>query len=108
MDKAATAGPAELAWIPVLEDLEADLTGLRNCSLDSEELFSLPTTWEPPVNIGPLPSSLKGRAQAVFEQMQELSVLLKGRSNEIARQLRAVDSVPRVETNTSLYIDMVG
>ena len=108
MDRLPTAEAAELAWIAVLEALEADMAALCRYTADSEGLFELPTGWEPPANVGPLPASLKLRAQSVFQQMQELSVLLKGRSNEIARQLRAVDSVPRVETTTSLYIDMVG
>lgn len=108
MDKSAADSAAELAWIPVLEALEADLGGLQKCSLDSEELFGLTTAWEPPANVGPLPASLKDRAQAIFEHMQELSLVLKERRDETARQLRAVDSVPRVETGTSLYIDVVG
>lgn len=108
MDRGPAVGGAELAWIPVLEALEADMAKLRRCALDSEELFDLPTGWEPPASIGPLPTSLKSRAEAVFGLMQELFVVLKDRRDETARQLRAVDLVPRVETTTSLYIDMVG
>lgn len=108
MDRLATTKAAELAWICVLEALEADMAAMRRYTADSEGLFELPTGWEPSANIGPLPASLKARAQAVFEQMQELTVLLRDRRNETARQLRALDSVPRVESGTSLYIDVVG
>lgn len=103
---AAQAG--EQTWVAVLEDLEADMAGLRSYTADSGRLFDLPTGWEPPVGIGPLPASLKDRAQEVFEQMQEMSGMLTERRDETARQLRAVDSVPRVESGTSLYIDVVG
>lgn len=108
LDKGVAPNDAELAWILVLDDMEVDLAGLRRFTLDSEELFELPTSWEPPVSAGPLPASLQVRAQAIFEQMQELSVVLKSRRDETARQMRAVESVPRVETGTSLYIDVVG
>lgn len=92
----------------MLESLETDLAGLSSYAHDNEGLFDLPTGWEPPLSAGPLPASLRGRAQAVFEQMQEMSGMLTERRDETARQLRAVDSVPRVESGTSLYIDVVG
>lgn len=97
-----------MAWISVLEGLEADMAGLYSYAADSGALFELPTGWETPANIDPLPASLKDRAQAVFAQMQEMSGMLTARRDETARQLRAVDSVPRVESGTSLYIDVVG
>lgn len=88
--------------------MEDDLARLRRCALDSEELFELPTSWSPPEDVGPLPSSLGPRAQAIFMEMQELAVVLKDRRDETARQLRAVDSVPRSMNNTSVYLDLVG
>lgn len=81
---------------------------LRRCALDSEELFELPTSWSPPEDVGPLPSSLAPRAQAIFMEMQELAVVLKDRRDETARQLRAVDSIPRSMSSTSVYLDLVG
>lgn len=108
MVRQPTGEAAELAWTAVLEELEADMAGLRSCTADNGRLLDLPTGWEPPVGIGPLPASLKMRAQSVFEQMQEISGMLTERRDETARQMRAVDSVPRVETGTSLYIDVVG
>ncbi|MFJ6417476.1 hypothetical protein [Paeniglutamicibacter sp. NPDC091659] len=98
----------EESWVAVLEQMEADLAQLRRCTLDSEELFELPTSWDPPEDAGPLPLSLAPRAQAVFTEMQELAVVLKGRLDETARQLRAIDSVPRSETPTAVYLDLIG
>lgn len=92
----------------MLERLEADMAGLRRYAADSEVLFDLPTGWDPPEAFGPLPASLTDRAQAVFAQIREMSEMLTSRRDETARQMRAVDSVPRVETGTSLYIDVVG
>lgn len=108
MARLPAAQAVEQTWTAVLENLEADMAGLRNYTAEGGGLFELPAGWEPPVGIGPLPASLKDRAQAVFEQMQEISGMLTERRDETARQLRAVDSVPRVESGTSLYIDVVG
>ncbi|MFF5791560.1 hypothetical protein ACFY5D_05885 [Paeniglutamicibacter sp. NPDC012692] len=104
----ATLSTAEEAWVEVLEQMEDELARLRRCALDSEELFELPTSWSPPENVGPLPEALAPRAQAVFTEMQELSVVLKDRRDETARQLRAIDSVPRSGSPTAVYIDLLG
>ena len=108
LDRLPATESAEAAWSLVLEGLEADLAGLYRYAADSEVLFELPTGWEAPAAIGPLPESLNERAQAVFGQMQQMSAMLAERRDETARQMRAVDSVPRVETDTSLYLDVVG
>lgn len=92
----------------MLEALEADMAGLRRFTADHEVLFELPTGWTAPANIGLMPATLKNRAQAVFGQMQELARMLTERRDETARQLRVVDSVPRYESPTSLYLDVEG
>ena len=104
----STSGSIEEPWLAVLEQMEDDLARLRRCALDSEELFELPTSWSPPDVAGPLPESLALRAQAVFTEIQELAAILKGRRDETARQLRAIDSVPRSLGPTAVYLDLVG
>lgn len=108
LDKLHTLEATEHAWKGVLDVLEAEIAGLRRFASDSGVLFELPTEWEQPTNIGRLPATLQDRAQAVFGQMQDLAGMLTERRDETARQLRAVDSIPRYESPTSLYLDVEG
>ncbi|MGL3805138.1 hypothetical protein ACSYDW_03495 [Paeniglutamicibacter sp. R2-26] len=108
MAEDAASGASDAAWTTVLDQMEGDVARLRRCALDSEELFELPSSWSPPENVGPLPAALGLRARALFAEMQELSAVLKERRDETARQLRAIDSVPRSGTQGAVYIDLLG
>ena len=108
MAEAAPSGASDTAWIAVLDQMEGDMARLRRSAQDSEELFELPTGWSPPEDVGPLPAALGPRARVLFAEMQELSALLKDRRDETARQLRAIDSVPRSGSQGAVYIDLLG
>jgi hypothetical protein len=82
---------------------------LRESCADDTSLFELPdTSWSPPAGLGELPPELAPRARALLEEMDSLTPVLGERRDEAARQLRAVSSVPRDSSVTSVYLDSVG
>lgn len=96
-------------WVRVLDELEDQLAGLRDCAPDEALQRELPaTSWHPPAGIGDLPSALAPRATLLLEAMETLKPVLEQRRDEAARQLRAVTSVPREAGATSIYLDSVG
>ena len=96
-------------WVRVLDELEEQLAKLRDCGTDDERLLEMPSApWRPPANIGQLPAALAPRAMALSAAMEALAPELRQRRDETARQLRAVESVPREDRLTSVYLDSVG
>lgn len=96
-------------WVRVLDELEEQLAKLRDCGTDEERLLEMPSApWQQPVNIGVLPVALAPRAAALMADMEALAPDLRQRRDETARQLRAVESVPREAQPTSVYLDSVG
>lgn len=82
---------------------------LRESCADDASLLELPhTSWNPPAGMGELPLELAPRARALLAEMDSLTPVLGERRAEAARQLRAVSSVPRDSTVTSVYLDSVG
>lgn len=97
------------AWLVVLDDLSDQLGLLRACVHDDTRLMELPDTpWMAPVALGPLPDVLAPRAAALVDEMDVLRAGLLTRREETSRQLRAVESVPRDTSPTSVYLDSVG
>lgn len=93
-------------WILVLDELAGQLARLRG---DDSSLLELSNTpWPPPVGLGDLPADLAPRAAALIEEMDALRPLLVQRGEATMKQLRAVESVPRETSMTSVYLDSVG
>ncbi|MFL4473885.1 hypothetical protein ACIPVK_07805 [Paeniglutamicibacter sp. MACA_103] len=66
------------------------------------------TSWQAPVARGPLPVEFEVRAAVLVEEMKVLQAVLRRRREDIAKQLRAVGTVPRDVSQTSVYLDSVG
>ncbi|MDQ0094648.1 hypothetical protein [Paeniglutamicibacter psychrophenolicus] len=101
--------PVSSDWVRVLDELEEHLARLRDCGNDDERLLEMRSAlWRPPANIGQLPAALAPRATALNAAMEALVPEIRQRRDETARQLRAVESVPREDRLTSVYLDSVG
>jgi hypothetical protein len=72
-------GPA-VAWVAVLDALEADLDALE-ASFDAGDLLEV-RPWSPPSDLGPLPLDLRDRAGDLLARSRDLSDEIRDASAE--------------------------
>jgi hypothetical protein len=88
-------------WTRLLDDLERSLaTG--GASDES-------TGWRPPSGLSPLPSELRGRAEALLAAQTEAIAALRTEQNSAARHLAALKTVPPGRDGSRpVYLDTNG
>lgn len=96
-------------WERFLAQLTAEICILREAAADEAALLAvLNHPWSVPEGLGAIPEHLAPRAVMLLDEMSALEVKLTQRREEIARQMRAVESVPRASGVTSIYLDSIG
>lgn len=96
-------------WDQLLDELEARSARLAAALHVDAQLVDLDiAAWKSPESGMPLPARLRQRAAEVLGQLGELIDAYARRKNDIAAQLRAVDSVPRPPADAAVYLDAVG
>lgn len=101
--------PNIVRWERFLAQLTAEICILREAAADEAALLAvLNHAWSVPEGLGTIPEHLAPRAVMLLDEMSALEVKLTQRREEIARQIRAVESVPRVSGVTSIYLDSIG
>lgn len=96
-------------WDQLLDELEAGCARLAAALHMDAQLVDLEiVAWRAPQSGAPVPARLRQRAAEVLGQLDELIDAYARRKNDIAAQLRAVDSVPRAQPDTAIYLDAVG
>lgn len=106
---AEVLAPPCRTWDELLDELEARCARLAAALHVDAHLVDLEiAAWKAPESGMPLPARLRQRAAEVLGQLGELIDAYTRRKNDIAAQLRAVDSVPRQQVDAAVYLDAVG
>lgn len=77
-------------WVQVLDEFEAEMTHARTASPDD---IVAPRPFQPPTHLGPLPESLRERAEALLRTLDETTAVVSQaitsarRSASVANQM---------------------
>jgi len=96
------------AWETALDRIELDLIRAER-SVDSPALLGELTTWHQPDDYGPIPSSLRPRAEDILARQREVLRVLGGRLGRTAQRQAVVDDVTSVSTGSpagAVYVDV--
>ncbi|MGO4296681.1 hypothetical protein [Glutamicibacter sp. MCAF14] len=93
-------------WEEYLDELEARYARMAAELLFDDLLLEYePEIWIPPTHLGQLPVQLAARVRELLVQQGDLAAAHERRRNAVARQWRAVASVPRPEECSAVYLD---
>lgn len=88
----------EAGWVEALDELEAALGVLAAGGV---------APWSPPVDLGPLPAALAGRARALQAGQLELIAELSAARRATAEHLAALRAIPAAPRDTAaVYLDV--
>lgn len=90
----------QAAWQAALDRLESDVAR-------AEATQEVPT-WQPPADLGPLPDSMRPRAEVILARQQLVMARLQRELGEAARQRAMVVSVGQAcsPVRPALYVDV--
>ena len=65
--------------------------------------------WVPPAGLGPIPLSLRARAESIQRAQQLAIAQVRVRKDEVASRMKAVRKIPQLfPTDASVYVDRLG
>ena len=94
-------------WAAALTDLELDVAEAE-ASLHADHAPAPSTDWQPPTNLGPLPASLRTRAEALLARQTEVARQVTEAAALSRRHARAVQSMRANGPARPVYVDMAG
>ncbi|MXG87942.1 hypothetical protein [Nocardioides flavescens] len=96
------------AWETALDRIELDLIRAER-SVDSPALLGELTTWHQPEDYGPIPSSLRPRAEDILARQQQVLRTLGERLGRTAQRQAVVDGVTAISAGAqpgAVYVDV--
>lgn len=97
------------AWSSALDALELDVEqverDLVHAHLVDAEALSEPRAWQPPAGLGPLPASLRDRAQAVLERQLDAARRTAEALVASRRHARASQAMRPRQLDVPVYLD---
>ena len=98
-------------WEEVLDELEADIHRTHELLVGpgpaAADLMHA-AQWVPPTDLGPLPETLRSRAEAVANQQRTLTEALNETLATTRAHLRVADTLRRRNAPQAVYIDTLG
>ena len=98
-------------WEAVLDELEADIHRTQELLVSpgptNADLMRT-AQWVPPTDLGPLPETLRSRAEAVVNQQRTLTATLNETLVTTRAHLRVADTLRRRNAPQAVYIDTLG
>ena len=95
-------------WERVLTELEDNLEVFREpAEMVSVQARELALTWQPALNLGPLPVELVPRARLLAKAQERAYIQLRGEARTNRRQAELIRSVPGPSA-AAVYLDVAG
>ncbi|GAA1648118.1 hypothetical protein [Georgenia ruanii] len=94
-------------WVDALTELELDVADAE-ASLTGDHTPSRRDPWTPPEGLGPMPASLRTRAEALLERHTEVARQITEAASMSRRQARAVQAMRANGPARPVYVDMAG
>ncbi|MFD1505472.1 hypothetical protein ACFSBG_07280 [Georgenia yuyongxinii] len=94
-------------WVAALTELEVDVAEAER-SLTGDHMPERRDPWQPPQELGPMPASLRTRAQALLERQTEVARQVAEAAAMSRKQARAVQAMRANGPARPVYVDMAG
>jgi hypothetical protein len=94
-------------WVDALTALELDVADAE-ASLTGDHTPERRDPWTPPEGLGPMPASLRTRAEALLERQTEVARQITEAASMSRRQARAVQAMRANGPARPVYVDMAG
>ncbi|PVU84182.1 hypothetical protein DDP54_10640 [Cellulomonas sp. WB94] len=101
----------ETAWSAALAVLELDVAQAEAqlaAAHTSAPVLTSPRAWAPPVGLGPLPASLKTRAEALLDRQISVGRRIAEAANLSRRQAAAAEGMRSRPPAVPVYLDTEG
>lgn len=93
-------------WVAVLTELELDVDDAESSLRANQPPPARP--WTPPSGIGPMPASLRIRAEALVSRQTEVARQISEAASMGRKQARAVRSMRAMGPAVPVYVDTAG
>lgn len=97
----------EQRWEAALAEFELDLAEAAAC-LNADHTPAARDPWQPPAGLGPLPASLRTRAETLLARQIEVGRQLAEAASLSRRQASVLRTMRTAGPARPLYVDMAG
>lgn len=95
----------DAAWEAALTALEVDVAAAEQMLALRHIAHDPPNPWAPPVGLGPLPSGLRERAQALLERQVEVGRQVAEAASLARRHSKAAQALRATAPAVPVYVD---